>query len=127
MDDYILVKGRYGEMAEVELEEDGTVSLEALKCHFGPLVVSMKYRNETTGLDRYVRVTENHFLPPRDGWGGRTYTTITQEEREGSKRPPDSLHQHPLIKLETKLSDGHGTEVETDSQPVQDQAVKAGT
>ena len=73
MDDYILVKSRETELAEIETEDDGTVSLESLRCHLGQQIVSLKYRNEKTGLDRYLRVTEDRFQPPRDGWGaGRT-------------------------------------------------------
>ena len=127
MDDCILVKGITSELAEVELEEDGTVSLEALRCHFGPLVVSMKYTNETTGLDRFVRVFDGHFLPPKDGWGSRTYKTISREERDGNNRPraPDSLYQHPLMKLEPNLPGG--AEVESESRLTQDLEVKAGT
>lgn len=82
-------------MAEVELEEDGMVSLEALKCHFGPLVVSMKYQNETTGLDRYVRVTENHFLPPEmDGEGGHTRRSHKKNGKGASDHPTVFINTH---------------------------------
>ena len=73
MDDYILVKSRQTELAEIETEDDGTVSLESLRCHLGQRIVSLKYQNEKTGLDRYLWVTEDRFQPPRDGWeAGRT-------------------------------------------------------
>ena len=129
MDDYILVKSRETELAEIETEDDGTVSLESLRCHLGQQIVSLKYRNEKTGLDRYLRVTEDRFQPPRDGWGGRTYTAVTRDERDGSGNRESkaqlspsskSLHRHPMIKLEPELS------CEPETEPVQDLEVKAG-
>ena len=84
MDDYILVKSRQTELAEIETEDDGTVSLESLRCHLGQRIVSLKYQNEKTGLDRYLWVTEDRFQPPRDGWeAGRTTGKFTKSTRIG--------------------------------------------
>ena len=40
MDDYILVKSRHIELVEVVMEDDVTVSLDMLRCHLGPQIVS---------------------------------------------------------------------------------------
>ena len=73
MEDYIAVRSADGNVAEVDINEDGSVSLESLRSEFGPSVTALKYTNTTTGRYRIVRASSGHFSPPRDGWGNREY------------------------------------------------------
>lgn len=78
-DDCIVVEsGMSGDLAEVEVDEDGSVSIETLRCHFGPTVDALKYINPTTGLVRLLRVKDGKFLPPKGGWSDRTYTVSSR-------------------------------------------------
>ena len=65
---FIECKGGNGEIIEVDIEENRTVSLETLKSLFGVEVSALIYTNPTSGRERVVRVSDNKLLEPKDGW-----------------------------------------------------------
>ena len=88
---------------EVDIDEDGSVSLDTLKSQFGPQVATLTYMNEVTGRGRLVRVSGNSLLEPKDGWKTtmRVYTvscgitSTTESTREFT--PRKTLISHPMI------------------------------
>lgn len=75
--DCILVKSKDSVELEVDLESDGTVSLETLRNFFGTFVNALTYKNPTTGRDRIVPVSSVSFREPNGGWGDRVYTVTS--------------------------------------------------
>ena len=71
--DYILVTLDGEEPIEFECEEDGSFLLTSLEAVVGCDVTCLRYKNETTGNYRFVKVSNGKFLPPKDGWGLRLY------------------------------------------------------
>ena len=53
---------------EIDLEEDGRISLEALKMHFGLETTGLKYINPTTKAWRLVNCKEGKISPSSCGW-----------------------------------------------------------
>ena len=111
MEGFILCKLASGNLMEVDIDEDGSVSLDTLKSQFGPQVATLTYMNELTGRERLVRVSGNSLLEPKDGWKTttRVYTvscgiTSTAEfagEFTNSEfTPRRTLISHPMIKRE---------------------------
>ena len=62
---------------EVELDCDGTMSLETLRIYFGSFVNALTYKNPTTGRDRVVAASNGRFLSPKGGWSNRVYTVTS--------------------------------------------------
>ena len=65
---FIECKGENGEIIEVDIEENRTVSLETLRSLFGAEVSALTYTNPMSGRERVVRVADNKLLEPKDGW-----------------------------------------------------------
>lgn len=64
------------EPIEVPCEEDGTLLLSTLAAQF-PGTCGLKYRNESTGTMRGVRVTDGKLQPPPGtGWGNSLYICV---------------------------------------------------
>ena len=88
---------------EVDIDEDGSVSLDTLKSQFGPQVATLTYMNEVTGRERLVRVSGNSLLEPKDGWKTttRVYTVscgiTSTTESAGEFTPRRTLISHPMI------------------------------
>lgn len=115
MEDFILCKSALGNLVEIDIEDDGTVSLDTLKNQFGPRVATLTYINESTGRERLVRVSGNNLCPPKDGWKSNTreYTIssghldievlqASQPDIEHADFTPSrrALVSHPMIKRE---------------------------
>ena len=110
MEGFILCKLASGNLMEVDIDEDGSVSLGTLKSQFGPQVATLTYTNELTGRERLVRVSGNSLLEPKDGWKtttrvytvscGITSTTESAGEFTNSAAeftPRRTLISHPMI------------------------------
>lgn len=90
---------------EVDIDEDGSVSLDTLKSQFGPQVATLTYMNmhEVTGRERLVQVSGNSLLKPKDGWKTttRVYTVscgiTSTTESAGEFTPRRTLISHPMI------------------------------
>ena len=111
MEGFILCKLASGNLMEVDIDEDGSVSLDTLKSQFGPQVATLTYMNELTGRERLVRVSGNSLLEPKDGWKtttrvytvscGITSTAESAGEFTNSEfTPRRTLISHPMIKRE---------------------------
>lgn len=53
------------ECIELELESDGTISLEGLKIHFGSAATGLKYKNPETKAWRLLSSKEEKIKPSR--------------------------------------------------------------
>ena len=78
MEDLILCKGDDGSVTEVDIDDDGTVSLETLQSSIGPNESALTYLNPLTGRDRVVKVSDEKLVEPKDGWraSDRTNTVL---------------------------------------------------
>ena len=120
MEDFILCRSALGNVVEIDIEDDGTVSLDTLKHQFGPRVATLTYVNESTGRERLVRVSGNNLCPPKDGWKSnvREYSISSgrpdieglqasqpniDSERADFTPSRRALISHPMIKREPSL------------------------
>ena len=85
--DYILVTLDGEEPIEFECEEDGSFLLTSLEAVTSCDVTSLRYKNETTGNFRFVKVVNGEFLPPKDGWGLRLYYVSRKADACAMKAP----------------------------------------
>ena len=80
MVDFIHVVGNEGEVLEVELDDDGTFTVETLKSYFGEQAVGLKYRPKREGSKelpdvwKLVGLEGGRVVPPKQGWGEEMYT-----------------------------------------------------
>jgi len=80
MGDFIHVVGNEGEVLEVELEADGTFTVETLKNYFGEQAMGLKYKpkresnNELPDVWKLVGLAGGRVIPPKEGWGEEMYT-----------------------------------------------------
>lgn len=56
------------ECIELDVDIDGTISIEALKLHFGSSSSGLKYRNPETNMWRYVHCKDGKMQPLRNSW-----------------------------------------------------------
>ena len=109
-----MCRSTLGNEVEIDVEDDGTISLDTLKTQFGPQVATLTYINESTGRERLVRVSGNSLCPPKDGWksNSRVYSLSSghldkklqesQSEIEQADFTPSrrALISHTMIKRE---------------------------
>ena len=74
--------GNEGEVLDVELDDDGTFTVETLKNYFGEQAVGLKYiyrpkregSKELPDVWKLVRLEGGRVVPPKQGWGDEMYT-----------------------------------------------------
>ena len=71
-----------GENIEVDVEDDGTLTMTSIQSHFGKDATGLKYKNPATGNWRRVRADGNYLFPPKGGWSMLTY--LVQREKPSS-------------------------------------------
>ena len=115
MEGFIICELADDNVMEVDVDEDGSVCLDTLKCLFGSNAVTLTYVNEVTGRERVVQVNGNSLLEPKHGW--RTTMTVytvscgsTPEQAAAdlvSSRDPRgrSLISHLMIKREAAATE----------------------
>ena len=99
MEDYIVVSSG-GEKVEIDLELDGTVSLEVVQSQVGN-AIGLKYLNPSTGNFRAVPIKEAVLLPPKGGWGERLYYKVVPTVENDVPHPkvsdPGILKSHYAV------------------------------
>ena len=99
--DYILISLDGEEPIELECEEDGSYLLSSLEDIVGCNITSLRYKNETTGNYRFVKVANGKFLPPKDGWGTRLYYVNRKPDACVAAAPSAMLTETQGVKEET--------------------------
>ena len=103
MEDFILCKADDGSVIEVDIDDDGTVSLETLRSLFGPNVSALTYTNPLTGRDRVVKVSDEKLIEPKDGWRASDRTYSVSYGYNDARTPIGRQSQPPLS--EVSISD----------------------
>jgi hypothetical protein len=80
MEDFICVTCDGVEILELECEDDGSYRLSALSSLTGCDAVGLRYKNDSTGNCRGVKISaDGELMEPRDGWGSKVYTVVTKD------------------------------------------------
>lgn len=120
---FICVTCESVEILKLDCEDDGTYHLSALSSLTRCNAVGLRYKNDSTGKYRGVKISaDGELMEPQGGWGSNVYTVVIKDAAPTSQYLDSSFSQsssdNPILSL---CNDG----VPTDSKsPLQVQVAK---